>query len=126
MEGLNVPKFSQHIPSTATPSYIEVFLSNSLVNPTNEPSSDDLISLATISTLDNMAISISHQTASTVVIINETIESPLSESAHTTSVISTIAQVHSTVHRENSKIVEPDFGSNKFSSLRRKFTRYRQ
>ncbi|CAA7043759.1 unnamed protein product [Microthlaspi erraticum] len=116
---------------------VEVTTSNSLVNISNEsnfvdPTSDDLISMATISILESMSASIAHPptiitindtvetpTAETPIItISDTIETPMVESAQILQdIATTIAQDHSTSQKESSTLVEPDLGSNKFASL---------
>ncbi|CAA7042997.1 unnamed protein product [Microthlaspi erraticum] len=115
---------------TTAPS--ELVIPDSVNEPSPiDPSSDELSSLATVSILENM----SAQKAPTIVLVNETIETPITESAQTTTTTTsietpnvasaqittvsdvTVAQEPSTVHDNRSKITEPDFGSNRFGSL---------
>ncbi|KFK24773.1 hypothetical protein AALP_AA8G022800 [Arabis alpina] len=85
---------------------------NSIVATSAIISAGDLISLATISVLENIYES------PTMVTINDTIDSPILEFAQPLPVTTTTsAQSHSTVQEDNSASLELDFGSNKFASL---------
>ncbi|KAL0757664.1 hypothetical protein Bca101_095332 [Brassica carinata] len=92
-----------------TPS-MEVSLSNTLLADPINPNEDDPHSLATISILENMCM------FSTVICINDPMESPILESAQKlSSVTIPIANTISTVQSDGNRIAEPDFGSNKFA-----------
>uniref|UniRef100_A0A0D3BJ41 CCHC-type domain-containing protein n=2 Tax=Brassica oleracea var. oleracea TaxID=109376 RepID=A0A0D3BJ41_BRAOL len=88
------------------------------VDPTPVAKVDNLITLATISVLEDMYASIASQPDSTPTDIKDTIESPVLESAQILSVTNTsTAHATSTVQKERSRIAESDLGSNKFASL---------
>ncbi|CAN7071261.1 unnamed protein product [Brassica oleracea var. botrytis] len=88
------------------------------VDPNTVAKVDNLISLATISVLEDMYASIASQPDSTPTDIKDTIESPVLESAQILSVTNTsTAHATSTVQKERSRIAESDLGSNKFASL---------
>ncbi|KAL0898521.1 hypothetical protein Bca101_082482 [Brassica carinata] len=71
---------------------------------------DDLLSLATISILENMCAS------PTIICINDSMESPTLESAQkTSSTDNPIAKETSTVQTDVSRTAELDFASNKTS-----------
>ncbi|ESQ38279.1 hypothetical protein EUTSA_v10029505mg [Eutrema salsugineum] len=79
---------------------------------------EDPIPLTTASATEKVSISTEPPTTPSNLSNNETIESPSLEAARSVPVtITTIAQAPSTVQKESERIVEPDFGSNKFGSL---------
>ncbi|CAN6902095.1 unnamed protein product, partial [Brassica oleracea] len=91
---------------------MEVSLSNTLLADPINPNEDDPHSLATISILENMCM------FSTVICINDPMESPILEFAQKlSSVTIPIANTISTVQRDGNRKTEPDFGSNKFALL---------
>ncbi|KFK37261.1 hypothetical protein AALP_AA4G234600 [Arabis alpina] len=116
-----VPKsVCSNITSTITSS-IEVSPSSIPINVNATHNSSDateiaaageLFSLATISALENMVA------APSMITINDTIESSILEAARPLSVTPIInAQPNSIIQGETSRLVELDFGSNKFVSL---------
>ncbi|KAJ4906530.1 CCHC-type domain-containing protein [Raphanus sativus] len=83
-----------------------------VIDKVNSTDVNDLVSLATISVLENMYESLS------VICINEKIESPPMESAPTKQQTETsVTQTSTGVCKESSRIQEVDLGSNQFASL---------
>ena len=83
-----------------------------MIEKINSTDVDDLVSLATILVLENLYES------PTVICVNETIESPPTESApikqHTES---SVTQTSAEVSKESSRMQEIDLGSNQFTFL---------
>ncbi|KAL0806454.1 hypothetical protein Bca101_098946 [Brassica carinata] len=104
-----------HAPATAKPATPKEDTSRTcdeMIDKVNSTDVDDIVSLATISELENMYESPS------VICINKTIESPPTESAPTKQQTETsVTQTSTEVCKESSRIQEIDLGSNQFASL---------
>ncbi|KAL0771392.1 hypothetical protein Bca101_036543 [Brassica carinata] len=96
----------------ATPKDDIFCICDEVIEKINSTDVDDLVSLATISVLENLYES------ATVICVNETIESPPTESApikqHTES---SVTQTSAEVSKESSRMQEIDLGSNQFTFL---------
>ncbi|WZZ41538.1 hypothetical protein YC2023_037797 [Brassica napus] len=96
----------------ATPKDDTSCICDEVIEKINSTDMDDLVSVATISVLENLYES------PTVICVNETIESPLTESAlikqHTESLV---IQTSAEVCKESSRMQKIDLGSNQFASL---------
>ncbi|KAL0727858.1 hypothetical protein Bca4012_023951 [Brassica carinata] len=96
----------------ATPKEDTSCTCDEVIDKVNSSEVNDLVSLTTISVLENMYESPS------VICINETIESPPMESAPTKQQTETsVTQTSTRVCKKSSRIQEVDLGSNQFASL---------
>ncbi|CAA7056411.1 unnamed protein product [Microthlaspi erraticum] len=70
------------------------------------------------STLEKVTVSTAQPTTQATTINEKVMESPISGAARSLSAATNIiAQENSSAHLESERLIEPDFGSNKFSSL---------
>ena len=115
IQASNSQKCISHAPVSdqpATPEDDTSCICDEVIEKINSTDVDDLVSLATILVLENLYES------PTVICVNETIESPPTESApikqHTES---SVIQTSAEVSKESSRMQEIDLGSNQFASL---------
>ncbi|KAG2283859.1 hypothetical protein Bca52824_055079 [Brassica carinata] len=115
IQASNSQKCISHAPVSDQPATLKDDTScicDEVIEKINSTDVDDLVSLATISVLENLYES------PTVICVNETIESPPTESApikqHTES---SVTQTSAEVSKESSRMQEIDLGSNQFASL---------
>ncbi|CAF2256770.1 unnamed protein product [Brassica napus] len=115
VQAANSQQYILQAPATdkpATPKEDTSRTCDEMIDKVNSTDVDDLVSLATVSVLENMYESPS------VICINETIESPPMESAPTKQQTETsVTQTSTKVCKESSRIQEIDLGSNQFASL---------
>ncbi|RID72033.1 hypothetical protein BRARA_C03941 [Brassica rapa] len=115
VQASNSQQYILQAPATdkpATPKEDTSRTCDEMIDKVNSTDVDDLVSLATVSVLENMYESPS------VICINETIESPPMESAPTKQQTETsVTQTSTKVCKESSRIQEIDLGSNQFASL---------
>ncbi|CAN6936860.1 unnamed protein product [Brassica oleracea] len=115
VQASNSQQYILHAPATAKPATPKEDTSRTcdeMIDKVNSTDVDDIVSLATISELENMYESPS------VICINKTIESPPTESAPTKQQTETsVTQTSTEVCKESSRIQEIDLGSNQFASL---------
>ncbi|KAJ0229505.1 hypothetical protein HA466_0315340 [Hirschfeldia incana] len=111
----NSQQYISHAPVSDKPATTKEdtsYICDEVIDNINSTDVDDLVSLATISVLENLYES------PTVICVNETIESPAMESApikqHTES---SVTQTSTEVSKESSRKQEIDLGSNQFASL---------
>ncbi|KAJ4869972.1 hypothetical protein Rs2_48433 [Raphanus sativus] len=117
VDDLHTPSASAIIDKTPTTSSQPIEVSTANTSAPIESSfpsrmNDDLLSLATVSILENMCTSL------TIICINDSMESPTLESAQKTSLTdNSIAKETSVVKTDVTRTAEPDFGSNKYALL---------
>ncbi|CAN7037669.1 unnamed protein product, partial [Brassica rapa subsp. trilocularis] len=115
VQASNSQQYISHAPVSdkpATPKEDTSCICDEVIDKINSTDVDDLVSLATVSVLENLYES------PTVICVNETIESSPTESAPTKQHIeSSITQTSTEVSKESIRMQEIDLGSNQFASL---------
>ncbi|CAN7009786.1 unnamed protein product [Brassica rapa subsp. trilocularis] len=115
VQASNSQQYISHAPVSdkpATPKEDTSCICDEVIDKINSTDVDDLVSLATVSVLENLYES------PTVICVNETIESSPTESAPTKQHIeSSITQTSTEVSKESIRVQEIDLGSNQFASL---------
>ncbi|KAJ4878662.1 Uncharacterized protein Rs2_43680 [Raphanus sativus] len=112
---VTLPVQASHIEVSPRNFYLEGIKESNLVDQSTMAVVDDLVTLATISELENMI------TSPAFICINETTESPVLESATTLpvdNISATLAPLEDcSVQKKSIKFTEHSLGSNKFASL---------